>query len=190
MTTGAVGGASAIASSRRGALARSSSPETYSTAAPAGVVSSRTSKSLDVVTPVECRRCRSTAAAGTAGLLVTDRIVLAIPTEARFRSVATLVLGGIGSRADLPYERMDDLQLAVLSALEAADQAEVTLEVDADESGVSLALGPVRDGSGDDEGLGLVLVATRRRRDTRAPRRRRVVVAQALARQADGSARA
>ena len=96
-------------------------------------------------------------AAGTAGLLVTDRIVLAIPTEARFRSVATLVLGGIGSRSDLPYERMDDLQLAVLSALDAADQAEVTLEVDADENGVSLALGPVRDGSGDDEGLGLVL---------------------------------
>jgi anti-sigma regulatory factor (Ser/Thr protein kinase) len=96
-------------------------------------------------------------AAGTAGLLVTDRIVLAIPTEARFRSVATLVLGGIGSRADLPYERMDDLQLAVLSALDAADQPEVTLEVDADENGVSLALGPLRDGSGDDEGLGLVL---------------------------------
>jgi hypothetical protein len=96
-------------------------------------------------------------AAGTAGLLVTDRIVLALPTEARFRSVATLVLGGIGSRADLPYERMDDLQLAVLSALDAADQAEVTLEVDADENGVSLALGPVRDGSGDDQGLSLVL---------------------------------
>jgi len=96
-------------------------------------------------------------AAGMAGLLVTDRIVLAIPTEARFRSVATLVLGGIGSRADLPYERMDDLQLAVLSALDAADQSEVTLEVDADENGVSLALGPVRDGSGDDQGLSLVL---------------------------------
>lgn len=96
-------------------------------------------------------------AAVTAGLLVTDRIVLAIPTEARFRSVATLVVGGIGSRADLPFERMDDLQLAVLSALDAADQADVTLEVDADENGVSLALGPVRDGSGDDEGLGLVL---------------------------------
>ena len=96
-------------------------------------------------------------AAVTAGLLVTDRIVLAIPTEARFRSVATLVVGGIGSRADLPFERMDDLQLAVLSALDAADEAEVTLEVDADENGVSLALGPVRDGSGDDDGLGLVL---------------------------------
>jgi hypothetical protein len=96
-------------------------------------------------------------AAVTAGLLVTDRIVLAIPTEARFRSVATLVVGGIGSRADLPFERMDDLQLAVLSALDAADQAEVTLEVDADENGVTLALGPVRDGSGDDDGLGRVL---------------------------------
>ena len=95
--------------------------------------------------------------ARTAGLLVTDRIVLNIPTEERFRSVATLVVGGIGSRADLPYERMDDLQLAVLSVLEAADRDEITVEVDADERGVRLALGPVRDGSGDDEGLGLVL---------------------------------
>jgi hypothetical protein len=96
-------------------------------------------------------------AAGSAGLLVTDRIVLTIPTEARFRSVATLVLGGIGTRADLPYERMDDLQLAVLSALDASDQPDVTIEVDADERGVRLALGPVRDGSSEDKGLELVL---------------------------------
>jgi hypothetical protein len=88
---------------------------------------------------------------------VTDRIVLTIPTEQRFRSVATLVLGGIGSRADLPYERMDDLQLAVLSALDAADRAEITLEVDADEGALRLALGPVRAGSRDDEGLARVL---------------------------------
>jgi hypothetical protein len=88
---------------------------------------------------------------------VTDRIVLTVPTEERFRSVATLVVGGIGSRADLPYERMDDLQLAVLSVLEAADRDEITLEVDADERGVRLALGPVRDGSSGDEGLALVL---------------------------------
>jgi hypothetical protein len=96
-------------------------------------------------------------APGGSGLLVTDRIVLTIPTEQRFRSVATLVLGGIGSRADLPYERMDDLQLAVLSALDAADRTEITLEVDAGERGVRLALGPVRDGSSDDEGLARVL---------------------------------
>ena len=88
---------------------------------------------------------------------MTDRIVLNIPTEERFRSVATLVVGGIGTRADLPYERMDDLQLAVLSVLEAADREEITLEVDADERGVRLALGPVRDGSSGDDGLALVL---------------------------------
>ena len=88
---------------------------------------------------------------------MTDRIVLTIPAEERFRSVATLVVGGIGSRADLPYERMDDLQLAVLSVLEAADREEITLEVDADEAGVRLVLGPVRDGSSDDDGLALVL---------------------------------
>ena len=101
---------------------------------------------------------------------MTDRIVLTIPTEARFRSVATLVVGGIGTRADLPYERMDDLQLAVLSALDASDQPEVTIEVDADERGVRLALGPVRDGSSEDKGLELVLTrlvddVTHERRD-------------------------
>jgi hypothetical protein len=88
---------------------------------------------------------------------VSDRIVLTIPTEPRFRSVATLVLGGVGTRAEMTYERMDDFQLAVLSALEAAEGDSVTLEVDTDETGLRLALGPVRSGSGADEGLGLVL---------------------------------
>jgi hypothetical protein len=88
---------------------------------------------------------------------VTDRIVLKMPTDARLRSVATLVLGGLGSRLDLPFERTDDLQLAVLSALEATDGGDVTLEVDADESGLLLAIGPVRTGSGEDDSLMRVL---------------------------------
>jgi len=91
------------------------------------------------------------------GVDVSDRIVLRMPTETRFRSVATLVVGGIGSRLELPYERTDDLQLAVLSALDASDDETVTLEVDADESGLRLALGPVRDGSSTDDGLVRVL---------------------------------
>ncbi len=90
-------------------------------------------------------------------VLVSDRIVLTIPSHERFRSVATLVLGGIGSRAELPYERMDDLQLAVLSALDAADDETVTIEVDADGAWLRLALGPVRDGSSADDGLVRVL---------------------------------
>ena len=88
---------------------------------------------------------------------VSDRIVLTVPAGARFRSVATLVLGGIGGRADLPYERMDDLQLAVLSILDSTDGDAVTLEVESDDDGLTVAVGPVRDGSSSDDGLRLVL---------------------------------
>jgi len=86
-----------------------------------------------------------------------DRVVLRIPADARFRSVATLVVGGIGSRADLAYERTDDLQLAVLSALDAGASDEMTVEVDTSEGRLEIAVGPVRDGSGKDAGLARVL---------------------------------
>ncbi len=88
---------------------------------------------------------------------VSDRIVLTVPSGARFRGVATLVLGGIGGRAALSYERMDDLQLAVLSILDSTDGEAVTLEVESDDGGLAIAIGPVRDGSSNDDGLRLVL---------------------------------
>jgi len=88
---------------------------------------------------------------------VTDRIVLTLPSDARFRGVGTLVLAGIGARLDVPYERMDDLQLALLSALEAAGAGEVTLEIDADAEALRLAVGPLRPGSATDRGLDAVL---------------------------------
>lgn len=84
---------------------------------------------------------------------MTDRIVLTIPLDERFRSVSTLVLGGIGSRLDLSYERMDDLQLAVLSLLDAAEGSEATLDVEAEDGAVSVTVGPLRRGSGEDAGL-------------------------------------
>ena len=89
--------------------------------------------------------------------LMGDRVVLTIPADARFRSVATLVVGGIGSRADLPYERADDLQLAVLSALDAGASDEMTVEVDTSDGRLEIAVGPVREGSGKDAGLARVL---------------------------------
>jgi hypothetical protein len=98
-----------------------------------------------------------------------DRVVLMIPADARFRSVATLVIGGLGSRADLPYERADDLQLAVLSALDAGASDEMTVEIDTSDGRLEIAVGPVREGSGKDAGLARVLsrlvddVATQRR---------------------------
>ena len=86
-----------------------------------------------------------------------DRIVLTIPSDARYRSVATLVLGGIGSRAELPFERTDDLQLAVLSALDASSANEVTVEVARLDARLEVTVGPVQDGSGEDAGLVRVL---------------------------------
>jgi hypothetical protein len=91
------------------------------------------------------------------GETVTDQISLTIPTATRFRGVATLVLGGIGSRLDLPYERVDDLQLAVLSVLEASDGDRVTVEVHADDRGLIVSVGPLAAGSDGDDALNRVL---------------------------------
>jgi anti-sigma regulatory factor (Ser/Thr protein kinase) len=88
---------------------------------------------------------------------VSDRIVLTLPTASSFRSVATLVLGGLGSRMELPYERMDDLQLAVLSALDSARGPSATLEADVDDERIRLAVGPLELGDGDRNGMDLVL---------------------------------
>jgi hypothetical protein len=88
---------------------------------------------------------------------VTDRIALTIPAESRYRAVATLVLGGVGSRLNLPFERMDDLQLALLSILEAASEDEVSVEIDAAEDHVLLTVGPLALGTGDDAGLARVI---------------------------------
>ncbi|HEX2346090.1 MAG TPA: hypothetical protein VHI12_05870 [Gaiellaceae bacterium] len=88
---------------------------------------------------------------------VTEKIVLTIPSERRFRGVATLVLGGVGSRLNLPYERMDDLQLALLSILDAVGGSEVSIEVEAEDHHVAVSVGPLAQGSGDDEGLDRVL---------------------------------
>lgn len=88
---------------------------------------------------------------------VGDTIRLTIPLDDRFRSVPALVLGGVGSRIDLPYERMDDLQLAVLSTLDAVEGAEAVVELDVDDEVVSVAVGPLRSGSGRQDGLERVL---------------------------------
>jgi hypothetical protein len=91
------------------------------------------------------------------GERVGEQISLTIPTATRFRGVATLVLGGIGSRLDLPYERVDDLQLAVLSVLEASGDERVTVEVDAEADGLLVSVGPLAEGSGADGALARVL---------------------------------
>lgn len=87
----------------------------------------------------------------------TESFVLTIPTATRFQGVATLVLGGIGTRLDLPYERMDDLQLAVLSLLAAGGDDSIEVEVEAGQDAMSVSVGPLATGSNSDEGLARVL---------------------------------
>ena len=87
-----------------------------------------------------------------------DTILLTIPADSRFRGVATLVLSGIGSRFDVPYERMDDLQLALLSVLETCDGGEtLSLEVEAGDQLVAVSVGPLRNGSSADPAFTRVL---------------------------------
>lgn len=88
---------------------------------------------------------------------MSDRISLTIPAQTGYTGVAALVLGGIGSRLDLPYERMDDLQLAVLSVLESVGDDEITVEVDAAVERMAISVGPLVAGSGSDPSLARVL---------------------------------
>jgi hypothetical protein len=88
---------------------------------------------------------------------MTDRISLTIPAHAAYRGVATLVLGGVGTRLELSYERMDDLQLAVLSVLESGGGEEVTLDVEAGDGALSVSLGPLASGTSSDAALARVL---------------------------------
>ena len=88
---------------------------------------------------------------------VDDTIVLTIPTGPAFRGVASLVLGGVGTRLDLPFERVDDLQLAVLSMLDASTGDEASVEIRADGNRVAVSVGPLRPGAESDDGLALVL---------------------------------
>jgi hypothetical protein len=89
-----------------------------------------------------------------------DTIVLTVPAERRFLGVVNLVLGGLGSRLDLPFERIDDLQLAVDSVLAQGDptvSGTLTLEVDVEVSRLAVRVGPLVDGGASDDGLKRVL---------------------------------
>lgn len=82
-----------------------------------------------------------------------DSIALTVPAGRRYAPIITLVVGGVGTRLDLPYERVDDLQLAVGSALEAAAGDEVWVEIDVHDHAVALRVGPLTPGVSADAGL-------------------------------------
>ena len=75
---------------------------------------------------------------------VTDSIELTMPAGREWHAVARLVLGGVADRLNLPFEDLDDLQLAVERLLvEAASQETVHLRVDIVDGGVAVGVGPL-----------------------------------------------
>ena len=88
---------------------------------------------------------------------MTDRISLTVPSGLRGAGVVALVLGGLGSRLELPVDRTDELALAV-AAVSPSVTGEV-LELEADVLGDRLVvrLGPLEDGTGADVALRRVI---------------------------------
>jgi hypothetical protein len=75
-----------------------------------------------------------------------DLITLTLPRDEGVVSVARIVVGGVAARLNLPYETLDDLQLAVESVL-AEDRYwardEATVELAVGDRALGIAIGPV-----------------------------------------------
>jgi len=73
-------------------------------------------------------------------------VTLTLPCEERFIVVARIVVGGLAARLDLPYEHLDDLQLAaeaVLAEPLCAAADDITVELAVAERCITMSIGPV-----------------------------------------------
>ena len=72
-----------------------------------------------------------------------EEIIVTIPRERPFGSVAGLVLGGVAARHDLTLDVLDDLQLAVEALLDRGENGgEVSLVLRVDGSTIDASVGP------------------------------------------------
>lgn len=77
---------------------------------------------------------------------MTERIDLDAPLSTDFQPVVRLIIGGIAERADLGFEDLDDLQLAVERLLaEAGSQERVLLAFEVGDRSIRTSIGPLRE---------------------------------------------
>src|SRR6266516_3914228 len=76
--------------------------------------------------------------------IVGAELSLTMQEGPRFLGVARLLVGGLAARLDLPYEQMDDLQLAAESvlAVDATEDGEVVLELELREDAIEIRIAP------------------------------------------------
>jgi anti-sigma regulatory factor (Ser/Thr protein kinase) len=93
---------------------------------------------------------------------VSEGLSLTMAGGRRHLGVARLLVGGLAARLDLPYEQMDDLQLAAESVLaaDAVGNGEVVLELELREDAVEIRIAPFDTRSfelatGEEDGLSL-----------------------------------
>ena len=74
-----------------------------------------------------------------------DTVEITIPRERDFSLVAELVVGGIAARHDVTLDVLDDLQLALGSVLEHAedDEGQITVLLHVGGDGIDASIGPV-----------------------------------------------
>jgi hypothetical protein len=94
-------------------------------------------------------------AVSRAALVTGDVIELVLPSG-RFEGVVQLVLGGVGTRCDLPYDTVDELQLAVAAVLPSARDEQTVVEIETG-AAVTVTIGPVTGGTATDAALLRVL---------------------------------
>lgn len=77
---------------------------------------------------------------------MSDRIRLEAPLDDAFGPVVRLIVGGIAERADLSFEDLDDLQLAIERLFaEAGSQGRVRLAFEVSHNRIRTRVGPLRE---------------------------------------------
>jgi hypothetical protein len=81
---------------------------------------------------------------------MTDRIVLTVPSGPRGAGVVALFIGGLGSRLDLPVDRIDELGLAVATAAACSAAEGLEIETNVSPDRLLVCVGPLANGATED----------------------------------------